>query len=116
MDNGPKFEPVAWLTAASGVLLAIQAADEVTNLLPDRVAAWVAFLSIAVVALLGFLARKVTTPLADPKAADGRLLVPSPPARVSPDTPLSELDATTSDSPYEDPEDPQRGRYGTSGW
>jgi hypothetical protein len=115
-----KFEPVAWLTTVAAVLLAIQAADEVTGMLPDRFAGWLAFLSIAVVTLLGLLARQVSTPLAKPEAADGRTLVPTPPATVPASASKESLDVTggpfgTDDSPYEDPEDPYRGKYGASG-
>jgi hypothetical protein len=116
-----KFEPVAWLTTVAAVLLAIQAADEVTGLLPDQVAGWIAFLSIVVVTLLGLLARQVSTPLAKPEAADGRTLVPTPPAKVPAGTSEEALDVTggpfgTDNDPYEDPEDPHRGRYGATGW
>jgi len=71
-----KFEPVRWMTATLGVLVAVEAVNEGAHLLP---AAWSPYLlgAIAVLtALLGKLTRDRTTALARPRDDAGAPLVP----------------------------------------
>lgn len=75
-----KFNPVAWLTTASGVLLAVQAANETFDILPDKVAAIIGFISLVLVLWLGRQAHVASTPLANPQTNDGTPLVPAPEA------------------------------------
>ncbi|HEV8172847.1 MAG TPA: hypothetical protein VGP91_04285 [Actinoplanes sp.] len=92
--KGFKFEPVAWLTTLAVVLGAVLEADAQYHFLPATWGHWAAVVAAVVgLILVALKARSKVTPLADPKAANGRTLVPSPPAKVPPGTPEQYLDA-----------------------
>lgn len=88
-----KFQPVAWMTGTLAVLSTLLAVDEQFHVLPEGWTKWLLLASAAITILLGKLTHGVVTPLVDPRAANGRRLVPTPPARVPPGTAESSLDA-----------------------
>lgn len=72
-----KFEPVAWLTTLSAVLVALASTQAVTDALPAR---WVGALgatATVVTMVVGYLTRDSVTPLARPRDRMGRALVAS---------------------------------------
>jgi len=81
--KGFKFEPVVWLATIAAVLGAVLDADAQYHFLPTTWGHWVA-VAVAVVGLVlvALRARGAATPLAAPRAANGRPLVPAPPATI----------------------------------
>jgi hypothetical protein len=94
MKLGFEFKPVAWMAGVLAVIDAVLAINEGAHLLPEGWTKWLLLVSAVLTAVLGRLVYNRVTPLADPKAANGLPLVPTPPARVPPGTPESALDAT----------------------
>lgn len=94
MKLGFEFKPVVWMVGLLATIDAVLAANEAFHLLPDDATKWLLFASAILTAILGRMVYNRVTPLADPKAANGLPLVPTPPARVPPGTPDSALDAT----------------------
>jgi len=97
--KGFKFKPVAWMSTILGILVALMALDDALkeagagDLVPTRWEPYVLGAIAILTAVLGKLAHDRVTPLADPKAANGRALVPTPPATVPPGTPQQYLRA-----------------------
>lgn len=94
--NRPR--PVLIYGALVAGLQALLSAADLGNLMPQKT---IAILNIVLIVLLAvggalFVQTKVT-PLSDPQAADGRTLVPSPPAKVPTGTDPARLDATEDD-------------------
>src|SRR5688572_26443423 len=89
-----RFQPVAWMTSILAVLDAVIAANELYPVVPESWTPMLLFISAALTAVLGRMVWSRVTPLADPHAANGRELVPTPPARIPPGTPETSLDAT----------------------
>jgi hypothetical protein len=94
MNLGFQFKPVAWMAGVLAAIDAVLAANEAFHLLPDDATKWLLFASAILTAILGRMVYNRVTPLADPRAANGRTLVPTPPARVPPGTSDAALDAT----------------------
>ena len=75
----PKFQPVAWLTAAAVVVGALLQADAEAHLLPAAWARWLAFVALAIgLVMAGVKTHGAVTPLADPRNDDGDKLYPRP--------------------------------------
>ena len=91
--KGFKFEPVRWATRALALLTALIGVDAMFHLLPATWTPWLLAAEALLALLLGRQVRSVVTPLAAPKAANGRALVPTPPATVPPGTPRQHLRA-----------------------
>lgn len=94
MNLGFQFKPVVWMAGVLAAIDAVLALNETMQLLPDGWTKWLLAASAILTGLLGRLVYRRVTPLADPKAANGRPLVPVPPGRVPPGTPDDALDAT----------------------
>ena len=73
-------KPVVWLTAVASFLVAVNAALAGTGLLPPKIEAALATLSVIATVYLGVRAHNSVTPLAAPRTADGRRLIPMPAA------------------------------------
>jgi hypothetical protein len=95
MNLGFEFKPVVWMATILATIDAVLLANDTLSLLPDGWTKWLLLASAILTGILGKLVYSRVTPLADPKAANGRALVPSPPARVPPGTPTTYLDATS---------------------
>ena len=77
-----KYEPVTYLTAAAVVIGALLEADREFHVLPGSVGHWLGFAAAAItLGLVGWKARRVTTPLVDPQNNEGERLVPASDAR-----------------------------------
>lgn len=87
--------PVLIYGCVMAALIVLTTSADAANVIPDSVLVWLR-LATAILGGVGgalFVQDKVT-PLSSPQAADGRALVPSPPAKVPAWTPPAELDAT----------------------
>jgi hypothetical protein len=95
-----KLKPVAWMTGILGFLSAVVALDETleatgtADLIPATVEPYAQGAIVFLTILLGKMTYNRVTPLADPRAANGRQLVPTPPAKIPPGVGPSALDAT----------------------
>lgn len=83
--KGIKFEPVAWLTAASVAAAGLLEADRQYHILPTTWGHWLAFGALALgLIVAGTRTRAAVTPLAAPKDSADVPLVPLPMATPKP--------------------------------
>lgn len=73
--SGFKFEPVKWMTAILGVLIALSSVQMFMDVLPDRVQAGILLAITILTAVLGKLVRDKVTPVARPRDEAGRPLI-----------------------------------------
>lgn len=78
-----KFRPVAWLTTLAALVIALAGSQEFVQLLPPQVAGWLTMAGVGAVILTGVMAHGSVTPLARPRDADNRRLVPTPPSPLA---------------------------------
>ncbi|HEX8106117.1 MAG TPA: hypothetical protein VF516_00250 [Kofleriaceae bacterium] len=94
-----KFQPVAWMSTVLGALTALMTLDETLeqthagDIVPTAWEPYVLGAIAVLTAVLGKVVHSKVTPLADPRAANGRPLVPVPPARVPSGASPDALDA-----------------------
>lgn len=74
-------KPVAVLTTVVTLLAALDALLTGAHVVNPTLSAWIAGATAAVTLLLGSLAHRAVTPLANPRNSDGQALVPAGPAR-----------------------------------
>lgn len=96
--NGFKFEPVAWLTTLCALVIALAGSQELAGILPPTLAGWLYMAAVVAVVILGVIARGRVTPLARPRDADNRRLVPTPPNPLA--GPQSTESASGPGSPF----------------
>jgi hypothetical protein len=83
LTRGFKFAPVAWATTVLTLLNAALAANEIFDVIPDRVMPYVLFADAALAALLGRAVYNRVTPVAAPHDDAGNPLVPAKVRSVS---------------------------------
>lgn len=86
--------PVVILGAVIAALTAITTYADIENVIPNPALNWIRLGTVVLSAVGAVYVQGQVTPLSAPRAKDGRILVPSPPAEVPAQTPPRSLDAT----------------------
>jgi hypothetical protein len=91
-----KRRPVLIFGLVLAVLTAVTTYADIENLIPAGILNWMRLGTVVLGAGATFWVQAQVTPLTDPRAKDGRELVPTPPAKIPPGTTEAQLDATTN--------------------